>query len=484
MQMRQYQASRTSQYPLAVDLDGTLVKTDTLWEGVLKVVKENPGKVWLWWGWLYRGKAYFKKKVAEEADLTIDLLPWRTPLLNYLQEEHKNGREIILATAADRRIAEAVAAHLGLFKRVIASDGVTNMAGRRKAEALRAVFGAKKFDYAGNGRDDLAVWRVAREALVVGSKRRETQAAAMAPVVRRWPGARLNWLIVARSLRVHQWLKNILLWVPLLLAHELLDAGKIAAVAAAFMAFSLAASGVYILNDLFDLEADRRHPEKKKRMLASGELGIGMAVISIPLLWLGAFMLAWLLPVVFMFWLGFYIVLNLLYSWYLKRLAVVDVTVLSLLYTGRVFAGAAAAAVAVSPWLVALILFLTFSGALAKRYVELQRLEAEGAGNGYNRGYQAGDAAIVGQLGITSSYLSVLVLALYIQSDHVHQLYKTPEWLWAVVIIFFFWVSRVWLLAARGQMNDADPLLSLARDKANYVILGAIVVVSVLATIV
>ncbi len=466
--------------PLCVDLDGTLIATDVFVESTLAVVARHP----LWVPRLallfLHGRSRAKSFVSEHGELDVEALPYREDVLEFLREERAKGRTLVLATAAHRLLAQKVAAHLGLFDDVLASSGSTNLKGTHKAEALAQRFGEKGFSYAGDARVDQAVWARAGEAVVVGSAALARRAARTTPVAKTFAPEPPGLKAAVRALRVHQWLKNLLVFLPAFAAHRLRDPATLVAALIAFWAFSLCASAVYVANDLADLSSDRRHRSKRTRPFASGAVPIAAGLGAIPLLLLSSAVLATLLPPSFGLVLASYFVLTTLYTFSLKRIALVDVLALAGLYAVRIFAGGAAAEVAVSPWLIAFALFLFLSLALVKRVSELQAATNGGASLS-GRGYQPGDLEVLRQMGIASGYLAVLVLALYLQSAKVEGLYRRPELLWLACPLLLFWVSRAWLVTHRGEMHD-DPVVFALRDPLSLAVGVLTVLIVVLAT--
>ena len=455
--------------PLVVDLDGTLVRTDMLHESAVRLLGSSPLSVLAIPVWLLQGKAHLKAELAARTSFSPEVLPYQEEFLQWLRAEHARGRQLVLCTASHRSVAEAIAAHLGIFSEVMASDGSTNLAGPRKAAALVARFGRQGFDYAGNSAADLAVWAEAADGVVVDATPRVRDGArACHPAARvfssRRPSLAERLGTVTRALRVHQWLKNLLIFAPLLAAHQLKDWAAWGHLLAAFVAFCLCASAVYLTNDLLDLEADRRHPRKSRRPLASGRLSIFQGVALVPgllLLSLGSGALA---GSPFLLWLLAYFSLTTAYSLGIKRQAILDCVALAMLYTLRIIAGGVAASVKVSFWLLIFSIFLFQSLAFVKRFAELKSQAGQGeAGPLRGRGYGSGDATLVQALGIASGYGAVLVLALYLNSDAVTQLYPHPEMIWGAVPIFLYWISWVWLKAHRGEMHD-DPVVFAVRD--------------------
>ncbi|MCX7887527.1 MAG: UbiA family prenyltransferase [Verrucomicrobiae bacterium] len=445
--------------PLCVDLDGTLIKTDLLWELLVRVLGRNPLNVFRVFGWALCGLARMKTELARRVDFDVSLLPYQTDFLEYLRAEHAKGRRLILVTASPRFLAEKVAAHLGFFTEVIATEGRTNLRCRQKARCLVERFGRGGFDYAGNSRADIPVWREARHVIVVGAP------VAGFPNATVFRVPRTLWRGVFAALRVHQWAKNLIIFVPLLTAHHLHEPGLVLPAVWAFAAFSLCASALYVLNDLLDLEADRRHASRKNRPFASGALPIHYGLALVPVLLVAAAGVSSLLPVRFAGVLALYALLTTLYSFRVKRIALLDVFWLAGLYSIRLVAGHEATGIPYSAWLLVFSMFIFLSLALLKRF---QELHVHG-GQAHGRGYQADDLELISSLGAGSGYLSVIVLALYVNSEQVRALYQHPMRLLLICPLFLFWVSRVWLLAHRGELHD-DPVWFALRDRASYLI--------------
>jgi 4-hydroxybenzoate polyprenyltransferase/phosphoserine phosphatase len=468
--------------PLCVDLDGTLIRSDTLYESLLKLLSSNPLYAVMLPFWLLRGRAYLKRQIAQRVRLDVRTLPYRTELLEYLQQQSAGGRTLALATASDVLIAEKIASHLGLFGVVIASDGSKNLKGRDKASALEARFGAGKFTYVGNDWADMPVWTAAGTAIVVSNDSRLLDGAAgVAAVEHVFSTERVGPDLLFRALRVHQWVKNILVFVPLLAAHRLGDLEAVAHSCLAFVAFGLVASAVYLINDLVDIEADRYHHIKKKRPFASGALDFRAGLIGAPLLLVLAGAISWTLPVSFAFALLAYLVASQLYSFVFKKVVLADVFMLAVLYTMRIIAGATAIQVPISHWLLAFSVFLFLCLAFVKRYSELHALRVQHKQEAKGRGYLVVDFDLLASLGASSGYIAVLVLALYINSPEVKILYNKPELLWLVCLVLLYWISRVWMIAHRGHM-DEDPVVFALKDRASYlagvVCAGAIILAS------
>lgn len=456
--------------PLAVDLDGTLVKTDTLVELTLVVIKHNWLALFLLPLWLVRGRPYFKRQLAARGRLSAEMLSYTDELVQYLREQKDRGRSLCLVSAAAPAVAKNVAGHLGFFEDVIVSDTI-HLSGKAKARALAARFGRGGYVYAGNSWRDVPVWRAGAGAIVVNaSKAVERSAGAAGPIERVIAAPKVTWQTWARLLRSYQWIKNVLVFVPMVAAH-VVTPEAVRSAALAWAAFCLVASSSYLLNDLFDLPADRQHSSKRRRPLAAGEVSLLAAVVLWPVLIAMGLGIGSLVSPVFVGWLGAYLVMANLYSLLLKQWLLIDVVMLGLLYTLRIFAGASAVEVVVSAWLLVFSLFLFMSLALLKRFCELARLSDGEQSLVAGRGYHVADRVPIGVMGIASGYLAALVLSLYISSEEVVVLYRRPEGLWLLVPLLLYWISRVWVLAWRGDTDD-DPVVFAERDLASYVVLG------------
>ncbi len=460
-------ALEASSHPLFVDLDGTLIKSDLLVESVFLLLRRSPWLVLLFPLWLMKGKAAFKRRVAARVSLDASMLPYHARFIDSLRARREAGQKLYLASASDRALADRVAAHLGLFDGVLASDGAVNLSGSRKLRAIREFTGGGAFLYAGNSRTDLEVWREAAGAVVVnpepgvlGAARRLTEVVETIDDRRR-SALRAGY----KMLRPHQWTKNLLLFLPLLLAHRVGEPGLVVDALLGMLAFSLVASSVYIVNDLFDLADDRVHPQKRLRPIPAGEVSlVHAAAVAAVLLLAGILLAAWMgddgsfLAVI----IG-YFAATAAYSLLLKRVAVVDVLLLAGLYTVRVFAGGAATGIPISFWLLAFSMFVFLSFAVVKRYAEFNG-RAPGSGTLPGRGYVAGDMELLSQFGTASGFMAVLVLALYLNGDMIQTIYQRPEWIWLMCPLVLFLIMRVWLYARRGRMNE-DPVVFFLRDR-------------------
>jgi 4-hydroxybenzoate polyprenyltransferase len=456
--------------PLCVDLDGTLVKSDTFVDSLMILARRHPLALLRAPSWAFKGKAYLKSQVASMITLDAAYLPYNRPLLNYLRDEHAAGRKLYLATGADRVLAQNVAAHLGVFADVIASDGRVNLTGRNKLQHLEQKFAAGGFDYIGNALPDLPLLQEAQQAMVANPALSLNSALKSRKVVvnRKFlDRARLPFALM-RALRVHQWAKNLLVFLPLLLAHSL-RAAPVMAASAAFLCFCFMASATYIFNDLLDLEPDRVHLNKRKRAFAAGDLSVTTGLgISFSLLAI-ALLTAAYLPRTFLIYLLLYLVTTLAYSLSLKRIVLVDVIILSSLYTIRMMAGSAATHDPVSPWLAAFSIFLFLSLAMVKRFSELQNLHTRGVNPTNGRGYLLSDIEQLRSFGTSSAYASIVIFALYINGRDVVALYHHPNRMWLITPLLILWVSRVWLLASRGLL-DEDPVVFALSDRMSLLL--------------
>lgn len=456
--------------PLVVDLDGTLTFTDTLYESALVFIRQNPLNFFLIIFWLFQGKSFLKAMLAQRVHLNVESLPYNHDLLAWLKEEKTRGRRLVLCTATNENIANSVAQNLSIFDDVIASERFTNLKGQRKRIVLEAEFGPKGYDYVGDSVPDLFVWSGARKAIMVNpTSKLERQVSEVSEISRVFHRVKPGFFVWFRAVRLHQWLKNILLFVPLAAAHQIDSLQSWQTLGFAFFAFSFCASGVYIVNDLLDLESDRLHARKCHRPFAS-------AVISIP----SGFLLASCLFILSLFiglavgegffaWLVAYLLLTFAYSMALKRLILVDCLVLASLYTLRIVAGAAAVSIVLSFWLLTFSVFIFLSLAFVKRFAELKVQETLGNDYAHGRGYKVTDATLIQVMGVSVGYLAVLVLALYIQSETVALLYQKPEALWLAVPLILFWISWVWFKANRGEMHD-DPIVFAMQDKTSFLV--------------
>ena len=468
------------QPPIVVDLDGTLTPTDTLVESLIGVVKRSPLDLLQLPFRLLNGRADFKDWVAARAGVSAGSLPYREPLLEYLREEKRKGRRIVLATAAHRSIAEGVSAHLGLFDAVIATQAGRNLKGEAKLEAIRKEIGSE-FAYAGDSAADAPIWRAAKAAVLVGvAPGLADSIRKNVPVEREFAAERGGLGAWLRAFRVHQWMKNLLLFVPLLTAFSFFDVWQLVTTVIAFFAFSFAASASYVLNDLWDLENDRAHPRKRLRPFASGRIPIVQGLVASGAALFVALALAAAVSKGFLLILLLYLALTSAYSWVLKERALIDVLTLSLLYTLRIIAGSVAIGIPASSWLLAFSAFIFLSLALVKRCAELVSLEQTGQEEAPGRDYRVGDLAVLWPLGVGAALSAVVVFGLFISAEETRQRYATPELLWLVALGLVYWLARLWIKTSRGRMDD-DPLVYAIRDSGSLMAVSFMIAVTLVA---
>lgn len=455
--------------PLVVDVDGTLLRTDLLHEAALQFVARHPFESWRLAAWTLSGKPRLKAALAGRIECNAGSLPFRDEIVAAIHEAQAQGRPVWLASASHRDYVEAVAARIGGIAGVFASDERVNLSGARKAERLIEAFGEGGFDYAGNGPVDVPVWRAAREALVVGNDSFVRRVRRDVPTARHIATPRARLPDYVRSLRIYQWAKNLLVFLPLIAGHTW-DPATVGRAVLAFVCFCLAASSAYIVNDLLDLPSDREHERKRSRPFAAGAIPVAHGPPLAMLLMAGAAVGALFLPLWFAAVLGLYVVLTLAYSLLLKRRVLIDVITLGMLYTIRVLGGVAAVGVTQSPWLLMFCLFLFLALAIVKRCSEMVRRGAAGERDAVSgRGYRLGDLPVMLGLGAAAGNSAVLVVSLYITSPEVQRLYGHPERLWLACPLLLYWIGRFLILANRDELHD-DPLIFAFTDKTSWVV--------------
>jgi len=461
--------------PLCVDLDGTLTLSDVSIESLLSTLKRQPWLLIHVLFWRLQGKHRLKHELAARSDIDVTVLPYNPQVLDLVRTARDEGRRTILITGSNSKYAHRVGQHIGLFDEVYASDASCNLTGTRKAAKLNELLGEGLYEYVSNGAVDLPIWRSAASIVTVNAPRSVVnKCSAFGKPHRDLPVTRQplkHWL---KAMRLHQWAKNALLFVPLITAHAILEWQALSAVLVAFLSLGLCASATYMINDLLDLDSDRHHHKKKSRPFAAGALSVKAGVLGCAAMLACGLALALTLPIPFQLALLAYIVITLLYSFKLKRVASLDVLTLAGLYTLRVVAGAFAANVPLSFWLLAFSMFIFLCLALVKRVAELtelrtkQHLDPTLPTKARGREYSTEDIPILQVLGASSGYLAVLVLALYINSPEVFDLYKTPQILWLIAPLMLLWVTRLWVVTTRGYM-DEDPILFAVKDPETWI---------------
>lgn len=455
--------------PLVVDLDGSLLRTDTLHESIAANLR-RPGRLVSATLSLARGgRAALKRSLAAAEVPDLSHVPLNPAVIELIRTRARDGVEIIIATGADESVARRVAERVPGVTGVIASDGITNLTGSRKADALAERFGRNEFDYVGNAPVDAAIWDVADGAYLATTRPagvpRWAEGRSFVEVLRD-PRPPL-WKTWTRALRLHQSVKNLLLFLPLIAAHSFTDGALLGSAAAGFVAFTLMASAVYLLNDTLDMSSDRAHPTKSSRPIAAGWISPLAGLLVSGILVILAIVLSIALGQRFLTIVIAYAVLTTAYSFWLKRIAIVDIVVLALLYMARIVAGAAVTGISLSFWFTGVTLFLFLSLALVKRYAEAHQARESGR-DIRGRGYSGDDVHAILALGASTGIASVLLLAIYIQSDAVSELYPAPIVLWLAIPAFVYWIAHLWLIAGRGQVHD-DPLVFALRDPASLI---------------
>lgn len=473
-------SSADSSIPLVVDVDGCLVRTDLLWEGMLQVAARNPRRLVGIPHALLRGKAALKAYLAQHGRPALDTLPLNQSVVSLIDDAHGHDRQVILASGADCSQLAAIGELVDVVD-VCGSDGRTNSVGHTKLARLREL--GTTFDYVGNAGADLPIWREARRAYVVAASRLTLwRARRTRPDIIVLPSRRATTRSAFRAIRPHQWAKNTLLLLPALAAHLPWSWQLFGKLAAGVLSFSLVASAVYILNDLIDLPNDRQHPRKRSRPIAAGELGFPAAIALLSICAGSGIVLARQLPIAFFATLLLYAALTLLYSFLLKNRVVIDVMTLAALYTTRIIAGATLVDVPLSRWFLAFSVLFFLSLALVKRVVELQVASEPGGSSMLpGRGYITGDLTTLRPLGIAAEIGSALVYCLYITSDDIMRLYSRPDLLWLGLPILLYWHTRVWLRTGRGQMQD-DPVVFALRDHTSRVVLAVFLIIVLIAS--
>jgi 4-hydroxybenzoate polyprenyltransferase len=457
--------------PLVLDLDGTLLRTDSLIEAGALFMRTRPWAILPLLGGLLKGKAFFKRALAGAVELDCETLPINDAMADFARRESERGRPVYLATATDEITARKIAARFPFIREVIGSDGVTNLKGEAKAERLVQRF-PQGFIYAGNDESDLKVWKKAKGVVVTqaspGLVRRARVISSDAIVFKKPPVIKA----FVKALRLHQWAKNLLVFVPLALSGGLHDMPRLVDTVLAFLALGLVASATYILNDLWDLTNDRRHWSKKNRPLASGALPIthGIAVMLAGLA--AGFLVALYVSLPLAGGIAVYLIGTVTYSLGLKKIPILDVLTLAALFTLRLGIGIVASQAPPSPWLLVFSMFVFSSLCYAKRHTEIARMGEAQAEGVMGRGYLRSDLPLVMALGISSGVAAVLIMILYIINDaFTRSFYGNVNWLWGFPAVLFVFVSRLWLVCLRGKLSD-DPVFFAVKDRISLALGG------------
>ncbi len=458
---------------LFVDLDGTLMKTDLLYEAFVHILFHQPWSLFLMPLWLIQGKSVFKSEIFSRYKTDLTHFPLNRHVLNVIYEAKTKGEKVFLATASHHHMAKEITASLGLFDGLIASNGQENFKGAKKYTEIKRVCEDEPFAYIGDAACDIAIWKHAALAYIVNPniilRLRLKNLATPQIVLKKERYQNRSFLkVFLKQIRLHQWSKNLLLFIPLITAHRFWDGQEWLNTVLAFFAFSLVASTIYLINDLSDLDNDRGHPSKINRPLAYGDFPIPLALILVPILFYCSWLFTSHLPNVFVYWLAAYFASNILYTFWFKKIAVIDVVFLSLLYTLRIHAGGSVSLTSISHWLLAFSTFFFFSLAFIKRYTEIANAEDKTDIRG--RGYKHSDQMAIFTFGCSTSFLAILVMVLYLNSTDVKALYNNPDRVWFMMPLLLYWVTRLWLLAHRKQL-DEDPVVFAMRDPVTWVVL-------------
>jgi 4-hydroxybenzoate polyprenyltransferase/phosphoserine phosphatase len=456
--------------PLVVDVDGTLINTDLLQEAAIILFKKNPAYIFKAAVWLLKGRAYLKNKIFELVQLQYESLPYNKDVINFIEKEFSAGRKIVLATASPLSAAVEISKVYPVFSEVYGTSGNINLKGKNKLQLLLEKFGQGNFDYIGDSRADVNIFARCRYAYLVNP------AMGVEREVKKMPGfknilsnTKATVKDYIKAIRAYQWIKNLLIFVPLVTSHSLHLFNLVTLSFFAFIAFNLTASAGYLLNDILDINADRKHPRKQFRPLASGKIPVINALLLAIVFLAGGIIIAARLNLIFLTILLLYFGLSFSYSLFFKKAVLYDVFILALLYSIRVFAGGAVIDIILSFWLIAFSTFIFLSLAFVKRYSELMQIEGTPDLQSRGRGYVLQDLNLLQVMGIVSGFLSAVVFSLYINSPEVTELYSKPKILWAISFLFLFWISRIWLFTTRGKMTD-DPIIFAIKDVTSYVV--------------
>lgn len=468
--------------PLCVDLDGTLVRTNTLFEAALAAIKKNPWFIVKLALSVSKGKPAIKHIIGIHAPHDASLLPYNNELLAWLKEQRTKGRILILATASDKAIADDIAQYLGIFQEVIASTSQHPVSANTKYAVLSKRFGKKEFSYAGNSHADLTVWQSASSAILVDTETSVgDQVRNSIPIEAEFSNtSKITPRVVMQTMRIHQWAKNLLLFTAPIAAHRIGESSIAVNSAIGFLSFSCLASSVYILNDLFDIASDRTHATKRFRPIAACKVGIPQAMSWSVLMAIVSILLATLfLPLKFLWILAVYFCITSIYSLRIKKIPYIDIVVLAALYVLRIIAGSTATTVPTSKWLFLFAGCLFISLAAVKRVTELAQLE-KSSDRAIGRGYTKRDKELLTALGLTAALFSSVVLSLYTASAAVTTLYSRPTVLIGMILIFSVWIFRIWKHALTGLLPE-DPVLFATKDYISYLTIAALFGIILLA---
>lgn len=475
--MKEQARSPTTLY---VDLDGTFTKADLLFESLISSIKNKPFVLFYIFFWILRGRAYLKHKLSLFGNVDVKSLPLNEEFYRFLLDEKRNGRTIVLATASNEKFAKMVCDEFDIFSSYLSSDDTINLKGESKLRRIQAE--NKIFSYAGNSVEDFIIFAESEESYLVNPTDAARKIALTTSTTRAFDDKPQSGSVWLKQLRVHQWIKNILIFVPLFVSGSFLHQQPFVLSLAGFLSFSLLASATYILNDLLDLESDRLHPRKKNRPLASGRISIARGIIVVFVLFVVSLIISLFVGPIFFIILISYLILTLSYSMKLKKYFGIDVICLASLYTLRIVAGAAIIGVVVSFWLLSFSMFIFFSLAIIKRCAELRVIEKSEKIKAAGRDYNADDYHLLVSVGVSSSMLAVLMFCFYINSNVLTDQYQEPTLLWLAVPALTYWIMRMWIKTHRNEMHD-DPIVFSLRDFGSVVTIGFIGLITIVAQI-
>jgi 4-hydroxybenzoate polyprenyltransferase len=459
-----------NEIPLVIDIDGTLIHTDLLIEALILLIRKKPYYFWKCILWGFKGKAYLKNKIFGLVSPDYPLLPYNVELINFIKKEFASGRKIILASASPISAVIGISKIYPIFSELYGTENKINLRGRNKLRVLTDRFGKGKFDYVGNSKADHVIFASSRYSYLVNPSRSvEKKAGRISDLRYTWHSGKATLKDYLGAIRVYQWVKNLLLFVPLVTSHSFYSVHLFMLTFGAFCTFNIMASSGYLLNDILDINSDRNHPRKRYRPVATGKISLlNASALALVFFTTGLFFASKFNPV-FFYTMLFYFVTSFTYSLYLKKMAMYDVFTLAGLYSIRVFAGSEVIGVPLSFWLIAFSTFIFLSLAFLKRYSELITIKDDLALKKQDRGYVSGDIYLVRIMGIVSGFLAIVVFALYINSPEVTELYSKIEILWFVSFLLLFWINRMWMIASRGRMTD-DPIVFTLKDITSYII--------------
>lgn len=450
--------------PLVLDLDGTLIRTDSLIEQAVAFVRRKPLSVFKLFGWVLAGRVTLKERLAVAVPLDPALLPINEDVVALAEQEAAKGRKVVLATASHADTAKLFMTRFPFISEILATDAGVNLKGKTKAEALVKRF-PEGFDYAGDSSADVEVWKRARNGITVGASASTVSKAKKATnILQVIPRPRVLKAFI-KCLRPHQWAKNVLVVVPAILSGRIIDPTTILPLALAFFALSLTASATYVFNDIWDLQDDRQHWSKRKRPFASGTLPLPVGIAGALVCFAAGLALAFMAGLAVLQWVLVYVAVTMTYSLWLKRKVIHDAFTLASLFTLRLVVGMVAVAAVPSPWLFVFAMFFFTSLAFAKRHTEIARVIEKGGDWVNGRGYRASDLPLVLASGIASSIAAVVIMVLYIIEDaHQQSFIKNGDWLWALPPLIFLISSRIWVVCQRGDLDD-DPVVFVVKDR-------------------